>query len=64
MVSMDGGVLYVVSGSAFSELSYNERERRLHEASGFNFLSYDKERLTVRPVVFSEGRKLIDMDLR
>ena len=64
MVSMDGGVLYVMSGSAFSELSYNEREKRLHEASGFNFLSYDKERLAVRPVVFSEGRKLIRTDHR
>jgi len=30
---MDGGVLYVASGSAFSELSYNEREKKLHEAS-------------------------------
>jgi len=59
MVSMEGGVPYVVSGSGFSELSYNEGERRLHEASGFNFLSYDGGRLTVRPVAFSEGRKLI-----
>jgi hypothetical protein len=57
-------VLYVMSGSAFSELFYNEREKRLHEVSGFNFLSYDKKVLTVRPVVFSEGRKLIRTDLR
>ena len=59
MVSLDGDVLYVMSGSAFSEAFYNEREMRLNEVSGFNFLSYDKERLTVRPVVFAEGRKLI-----
>ncbi len=63
MVSMDEGLLYVMSGSAFSELSFNEKEMRLHEASGFNFLSYDKERLTVRPVVFSEERKLIKTNL-
>ena len=59
MVSMEGGVPYVMSGSGFSEACYNEREKRLHEASGFNFLSYEGGRLTVRPVVFSEGRKLI-----
>jgi len=59
MASMDMSVLYLMSGSAFSEASYNEREERLYEASGFNLLSYDKERLTVRPVVFSESRKLI-----
>ena len=64
MASTDGGVLHAVSGSAFSELSYNEREKRLHEASGFNLLSYDKRGLTVRPVVFSEGQKLIRIDLR
>jgi len=59
MVSLDGSVLYVMSGSVFSEASYNEVEKRLFEASGFNIMSYDRERLTVRPVVFSEGRKLI-----
>jgi 3',5'-cyclic AMP phosphodiesterase CpdA len=64
MVSMEEGLLYVMSGSVFSELSYNEREKRLHEASGFNFMSYDGERLTVRPVAFSEGRALIYKELR
>ena len=59
MVSMEEDVPYVMSGSVFSELSYNEGEQRLHEASGFNFLSSNGGRLTVRPVVFSEGRKLI-----
>jgi len=59
MSSMEGGVSYVMSGSVFSEASYNEEEKRLHEASGFNFLSYEGGRLTVRPVAFSEGRKLI-----
>ena len=60
MVSMEGEVPYVMSGSGFSEASYNEGEKRLHEASGFNFLSYEGGRLTVRPVAFSEGRKLIN----
>jgi 3',5'-cyclic AMP phosphodiesterase CpdA len=59
MSSMEGGVSYVMSGSVFSEASYNAEEKRLHEASGFNFLSYEGGTLTVRPVVFSEGRKLI-----
>jgi len=59
MSSLEGGVPYVMSGSGFSEASYNEGEKSLHEASGFNFLSYEGGRLTVRPVVFSEGRKLI-----
>ena len=64
MVSEEGGVPYVMSGSGFSELSYSEAERRLYEASGFNFLSYEWGRLTVRPVAFSEGRKLIDKSPR
>lgn len=64
MVSMEGSVPYVMSGSAFSELFYNERKKRLYEASGFNFLSHDGGRLTMRPVAFSEGRKLIHKNLR
>jgi 3',5'-cyclic AMP phosphodiesterase CpdA len=64
MVSMEGGVLYVMSGSSFSELSYNEREKSLHEVSGFNFMSYNGEGLTVRPVAFSEGRALIYKELK
>ena len=61
MVSMEESVPYVMSGSSFIEVSFNYGEKRLHEASGFNFLSYDGERLTVRPAAFSDGRKLIHM---
>ena len=60
LVSMERGIPYVMSGSSYIEASYNEGEKSLHKASGFNILSYDGERLMVRPVVLSEGRKLIN----
>jgi 3',5'-cyclic AMP phosphodiesterase CpdA len=56
MVSMEGGVPYVMSGSSYIEVSFKNGERRTHEASGFNFLSYDGGSLTVRPVTFSGER--------
>ena len=59
VVAMEGGVPFVMSGSSFSEAFYPEGERILHDASGFNFLSYEGESLKVRPVAFSEGRRLI-----
>ena len=64
IVSIEGGVPFVMSGSSFSDVFHNEGERILQEASGFNFLSYEKGSLTVRPVAFSEGRKLIDKSPR
>ena len=36
---------------------------KVYEASGFNVFSYDGERLMVRPVVFSDGLKLIHKEL-
>jgi 3',5'-cyclic AMP phosphodiesterase CpdA len=59
IVSVEGGVPFVMSGSSFSEVFYPEGGRILHEATGFNFLSYEGGSLKVRPVAFSEGRRLI-----
>jgi 3',5'-cyclic AMP phosphodiesterase CpdA len=59
MVSIESGISYVMSGSSYIEASYNEGEKSLHKASGFNILFYAGEKLIVRPVMVSEGRKLL-----
>lgn len=60
IVSVEGSVPFVMSGSSFSEVFYPEGQRILHEASGFNFLSYEGGSLKVRPVSVSEGRVLLE----
>jgi 3',5'-cyclic AMP phosphodiesterase CpdA len=59
-ISVEEGVPFVMSGSSFSEVFYPEGGRILHEASGFNFLSYYEGNLKVRPVAFSANRRLLE----
>jgi len=58
VTSMDG-VSYVMSGSAISELTFDEVEYNLHESSSFNLVTLFQERLMVRPVTYSGSRRFI-----
>ena len=58
-VTWDDGICYVTGSAALSELEIREREHRFYDSSGFNILTYHDGALTVRPVIYSDGRKLI-----
>lgn len=58
VTSMDG-VSYVMSGSAISDLTFDEVEYSLHESSSFNLVTLFQGRMMVRPVTYSGSRRLI-----
>ena len=57
--TFDDGIHYVVGSGALSELEIREKEARIYDSSGFNIVTYSDDVLTVRPVICSDGRKLI-----
>jgi Icc protein len=59
LVTSAGGVEYVTACGILSELVLSERESRVYDSSGFNVLTYRDGSLTVRPVIYSEGRRLV-----
>jgi 3',5'-cyclic AMP phosphodiesterase CpdA len=58
-MTVDQGIVHVIGCACLSELVISEQELRIYDASGFTVLTYDDGALTVRPVVHSQGRRLI-----
>ena len=58
-VTSISGISHIMSGSAVSELTFNDADYSLHESSSFNLVTIYKERLMVRPVTYSGSRRLI-----
>lgn len=59
LITSIDGVNYVIGCGALSEVVLSDRESSVYDSSGFNVLNYDNDSLTVRPVLFSEGRRLV-----
>lgn len=55
----EGSVKYVMGCGTLSELVLSNCESRVYDSSGFNILSYRNGAITVRPVIYSEGRRLV-----
>jgi 3',5'-cyclic AMP phosphodiesterase CpdA len=58
-ITVEGGICHIIGCACFSELVITEQERRVYDASGFTVLTYDEGALTVRPVMYSDGRRLV-----
>jgi 3',5'-cyclic-AMP phosphodiesterase len=58
-VTVDRRVHHVTGCAALSEVVETRRSQRVYDSSGFVVLTWDKGMLTVRPVVYSEGRRLV-----
>jgi 3',5'-cyclic AMP phosphodiesterase CpdA len=59
LVTSYDGIQCILGSSTLSEMSIIGRYYNLYDASGFNVLTYHNGVLTVRPIAYSEGRKLI-----
>ena len=59
LVTSSEGVQYAIGGSAQSEMSIKEGYYNLYDAYGFNVIMYHNGVLAVRPIVYSDGRKLM-----
>jgi Icc protein len=59
LITSSGGVKYVTACGVLSETVLSERESRAYDSSGFNIFTYLNGQITVRPVIYSEGRRLV-----
>jgi Icc protein len=59
LITQRNGVKIVVGPAALSELLINDKEKRLYDASGFTIHTLQENTLTSRPLIYSEGKKLI-----
>ena len=60
LFTMVDGIHYVQAGSPLWENFHSERGFLSYDSSSFNVLTYDEDRLFVRPISFSEGTQLIE----
>lgn len=59
MISQMNGVNIIVGPAALSDALYTDTESRIYDASGFTIHMLIDDRLTTRPIYYSESRKLI-----
>jgi len=59
LISMSEGVYYIVGCAALSELFIGMKEYRTYDSSGFTQYTLHEDQITVRPVIYTEGRPLI-----
>jgi len=64
LVTSAKGINFVMGCGALSESVITEKEVRTYDSSGFNVISYNNGSLTVRPVIYSDGRQLIKKRVR
>jgi Icc protein len=58
-VTLDDGICHVTGSAALSEVVATERSLRFYDSSGFGVLTYHDGALNIRPIVYSEGRRLM-----
>jgi len=60
LITKSEGVYYIVGCAALSEAFIGRKEYRTYDSSGFTQCTLHEDQITVRPVIYTEGRPLIN----
>ena len=60
LITKTMGIYYVVGCAALSEAFYEGKVYRTYDSSGFTQYTLHEDQLTVRPIIYTEGRPLIN----
>jgi 3',5'-cyclic AMP phosphodiesterase CpdA len=60
LIAHRGGVHYVIGCAALSEVFFGMDEYMTYDSSGFTVYTLSGGTLTVRPVIYTEGRRLVN----
>jgi 3',5'-cyclic AMP phosphodiesterase CpdA len=59
LITRSEGVYYIVGCAALSEAFFERKIYRTYDSSGFTQYTLHEDQITVRPVIYTEGRPLI-----
>ena len=60
LIAESGGIKYFIGCAALSEGYFGDKEYKTYDSSGFTQYTIHEDQLTVRPVIYTEGRPLIN----